>query len=126
MSLFSWNSSSYNAHFYPHQPFLFRKTMNKSVLLYLRLLFWVLVPIVLLVLPKTFFNEGIPLCPSMIFLGMECPGCGLTRACMHLIHLDFEEAFAFNMLSFVVFPILAFWWAKWFWTDWKQFRALKK
>lgn len=100
--------------------------MNKSVLLYLRLLFWVLVPIVLLVLPKTFFNEGIPLCPSMVFLGMECPGCGLTRACMHLIHFDFEEAFAFNMLSFVVFPILAFWWAKWFWTDWKQFRALKK
>ncbi len=97
--------------------------MNQArMILLLRLIFWVAVPLVLLILPKTFFNEGTPLCPSMLILGEECPGCGMTRACMHLIHLDFTGAFDFNMFSFIVFPIFAWLWAKWFWTDWKAFR----
>ena len=83
-------------------------------------------PITLLLLPKTYFNTGTPLCPSMLFLGKECPGCGMTRACMHLIHFDFAEAFSFNMFSFIVFPIFAFVWAKWFWTDWKEWRAVRQ
>jgi hypothetical protein len=32
--------------------------------------------------------------------------CGMTRAVQHLIHLDFETAYHFNKLSFVVFPLL--------------------
>jgi len=97
--------------------------MSKSNFLVFRLVFWVAVPIILLLLPKTYFDTGTPLCPSMLILGEECPGCGLTRACMHLIHFDFEEAYIFNALCFIVFPILAFTWAKWFWADWKEFRA---
>ena len=100
--------------------------MSRSNILVLRLLFWVMVPVVLLLLPKDYFNTGIPLCPSMLLLNEECPGCGLTRACMHLIHFDFDAAFDYNLLSFIVFPIFAFFWAKWFWTDWKAWRALKK
>jgi hypothetical protein len=42
---------------------------------------------------------------------------------MHLIHLDFAEAFQYNMLSFIVFPILAFAWAKWFWEDWNKLKV---
>jgi len=98
--------------------------MDKIKILWLRIFFWIAVPLVLLLLPKTYFNTGTPLCPSMLLLGEECPGCGMTRACMHLIHFDFEEAFNFNLLSFIVFPILAFSWAKWFWADWKKLRAL--
>jgi len=99
--------------------------MGNSNILLLRLLFWVTVPVTLLVLPKTYFDTGTPLCPSILLLNEECPGCGITRACMHLIHFDFERAFDFNALSFLVFPIFAFAWAKWFWADWKQFQALR-
>ncbi len=94
--------------------------MGKKFFLLIRLLFWVGVPVVLLLLPKDFFDSGPPLCPSMVFLGEECPGCGITRACMYLIHFDFGGAFFYNMASFIVFPILAVLWAKWFWADWKN------
>jgi hypothetical protein len=100
--------------------------MSRFTILVLRLLFWIGVPVTLLILPKTYFDTGTPLCPSMVFLGEECPGCGMTRACMHLIHFSFDDAFDYNALSFIVFPILAFVWAKWFWTDVKQLRALSK
>lgn len=100
--------------------------MSRSNILLSRLLFWVAVPVTLLLLPATFFDTGTPLCPSMLFLGEECPGCGMTRACMHLIHFGFDDAFDYNALSYVVFPVFAFYWAKWFWTDWKEWSALRK
>ncbi|MEZ4919542.1 MAG: DUF2752 domain-containing protein [Saprospiraceae bacterium] len=70
-------------------------------------------PIVALLLPKDYFNEGEALCPSMRFFNIECYGCGMTRAMQHLSHLDFESAAYYNPLSFIVAPILAFLWVKW-------------
>ncbi|MBK7408154.1 MAG: DUF2752 domain-containing protein [Saprospirales bacterium] len=81
-------------------------------------------PVVLLILPATYFDKGQSICLSQVLFGLECYACGMTRATMHLIHLDFTEAFYYNQLAFVVFPLLAFMWAKWFLKDWKQFRAL--
>lgn len=43
---------------------------------------------------------------------MECYGCGMTRATMHLIHFDFQEAWIFNKLSFIALPLLIMFWAK--------------
>ena len=39
---------------------------------------------------------------------IECFLCGMTRACIHLLHFDFKGAFSFHPLSFIVFPILCF------------------
>lgn len=36
----------------------------------------------------------------------------MTRALKHLISFDFEGAWGFNKLSFLVLPILTFGWAK--------------
>ena len=80
-----------------------------------KLLFFVVVPVVLLVLPADFFDGGAPMCLSVILLDVECYGCGMTRGIMHLIHFDFAEAAYYNVGSFVVFPVLAFFWAKWAW-----------
>ena len=88
-----------------------------------RLLFFVAIPLILLILPADFFDEGPPMCLSVILLKRECLGCGMTRAIMHLIHLEFNEAAYYNLGSFVVFPILAFFWAKWFWTDVKKLKV---
>ena len=68
----------------------------------------VIVPLVLLALPATYFDHGDAVCLSRILADIECYGCGMTRAFMHLIHLDFAEAWSYNKLSFVVFPLLAF------------------
>lgn len=82
-------------------------------------------PIVLLLLPAHFFDTGESICLSKLLAGTECPACGMTRACMHLIHLQFEEAYAYNMMSFIALPALAIVWIQWGIREWKIFRRLR-
>lgn len=35
---------------------------------------------------------------------IECPGCGLTRASIELIQLNFVKAYKFNPLIFLILP----------------------
>jgi hypothetical protein len=76
-------------------------------------------------LPATFFDSGQSLCLSRLLLKTECPACGMTRGIMHLIHFDFEEAFAYNMMSFVVLPFLVILWVKWLLLAIKQYKRLR-
>lgn len=39
--------------------------------------------------------------------GLYCPGCGATRLCINLIHLDFYKAFRSNQATFLMLPLLA-------------------
>lgn len=66
----------------------------------------ILTPIILILLPSSFFDSGDSVCISIMFFDKECYGCGMTRALQHLIHLDFTNAIAFNKLSFIVLPLL--------------------
>lgn len=66
----------------------------------------ILTPIILILLPSSFFDSGDSVCISIMFFDKECYGCGITRALQHLIHLDFTNAIAFNKLSFIVLPLL--------------------
>lgn len=38
--------------------------------------------------------------------GLACPGCGVTRMCLSIIHLDFEAAFLSNQMLFLLLPVL--------------------
>lgn len=92
------------------------------------LLFAVLtvIPILVFVLPKTFFDGGPPLCLFTAIAGVECPGCGLTRGTMRLSHFDFAGAWEMNKLTFIVVPLLAFWWIKQWIIIFKKLKALSK
>lgn len=48
-----------------------------------------------------------PLCPTATLLGIPCPGCGLTRATLALLHGDLARAVRFHPLSPVIVPLLA-------------------
>ena len=87
---------------------------------------YLLVPLVLLLLPADFFDKGPSLCLSKVLAGVECYGCGTTRAFMHLIHLDFEAAYGFNKLAFISFPVLCFLWLQGFRKDFNLFRVYQK
>ena len=91
-----------------------------------KLILIVFLPLVLLVLPKDFFDNGESICLSKVLLDIECYACGMTRACMHLIHFDFEEAYAYNMLSFIVLPLLGVIWIQWFIKEYKIFTSFRK
>lgn len=67
----------------------------------------VIFPFILLALPANTFDQGhYTICIFKLLSGTECFACGLTRACMHLIHLDFAKAAYYNKISFIVLPIL--------------------
>ena len=65
-----------------------------------------LIGIVLLFFPKDFFDNGQSICLSVLFFDTECFGCGMTRAVMHLLHFDFEQAWQYNKLSVLVLPLI--------------------
>jgi hypothetical protein len=72
----------------------------------------VFAPFVLIFLPIDTFDYGESICLSKRLAGMECYACGMTRAIMHLIHFDFNGAWQFNKLSFIVAPMLFPIWLK--------------
>ena len=45
-------------------------------------------------------------CPVMWLFGVPCPGCGLTRACLAALRLDFSAAFGFHPLFWLILPAL--------------------
>jgi len=67
-------------------------------------------PFLLIVMPIDFFDNGESICLSVFLFDLQCLGCGLTRAIMHLIHLDFQGAWEYNKLSFLIFPIATLFW----------------
>lgn len=44
-----------------------------------------------------------PLCPIKRFFGISCPGCGLTRGFIAILHFDFSAATQYNLLSIPLF-----------------------
>jgi hypothetical protein len=46
-----------------------------------------------------------PLCPTATFLGVPCPGCGLTRATLALLHGDLRAAVRLHPLSPLIAPL---------------------
>lgn len=47
-------------------------------------------------------------CPIKFITGISCPGCGMSRACLALLRLDFASAFYYHPLFWFVpaFPVL--------------------
>lgn len=41
-------------------------------------------------------------CPSQIFFGVDCPGCGLTRSFVYLAHGDWGQAFSKHRLGWLL------------------------
>lgn len=60
----------------------------------------------LAVLPPQWVQRGPNLCLVKIVTGLECYGCGMTRAVSLLLHGDAAGAMAFNRGSTVVLPLL--------------------
>ena len=56
-------------------------------------------------------------CPFRFFFGISCPGCGMTRALLAALRLDFAAAFSYHPLFFLLpFFLLGYYldpWINW-------------
>ena len=48
---------------------------------------------------------GMP-CIFHLVTGLKCPGCGVTKMCIALMHLDFATAYESNQMLFILSPVL--------------------
>lgn len=46
-------------------------------------------------------------CPFNRLTGLKCPGCGVTRMILRILHLDFKTAFFYNPAIFCLVPLWA-------------------
>ena len=69
-----------------------KSSAEKTQLIFLFIFFGVLIPF------------GIYKCPIKTIFGINCPSCGMTRAFIAAIKLDFRSAFQYHPL----FPLIGF------------------
>lgn len=60
-------------------------------------------------------------CPIRFFLGISCPGCGMTRAWAAVLRLDFAGAFSLHPL-FPLAPLVAAAFVFGDWIDFSRYR----
>lgn len=48
-------------------------------------------------------------CPIKLLTGKYCPGCGITRMAVALIHFDLKTAFQSNMFIMLLLPFAIAW-----------------
>ncbi len=59
--------------------------------------------IVIGILSLVSYYLGFSICVFYNVTGVYCPSCGMTRAFVSLMHLDFKSAFMYNPMFIVVF-----------------------
>ena len=91
-----------------------------KLLIYLKLGVFIFGPIVLFFIPVSFLNTLPEVCLFKNLTGKECYGCGMTHAVVSIFHGNFIEAFYFNKLIIIVFPLLVYLWI------WYIVREIKK
>jgi len=75
----------------------------------IRILFlYLLIPAILFVIPPESLESLPQICLYRNIFGRECPGCGMTRAFLYVLHLRFADAFTRNRLIIIIFPLTVY------------------
>jgi len=73
-----------------------------------RILFFILINLILIILLYCIpidFGETKIICVFKRITGKDCWNCGMTRAFLSILHLNFKEAYQFNHNVIIVFPL---------------------
>ncbi|MDR1116126.1 MAG: DUF2752 domain-containing protein [Tannerella sp.] len=97
---------------------------NKKINKVKCIVFFIL-PFALHFVPVDFLNGQHSICLFKNISGMECYGCGITRAVLSVIQFDFMKAYSYNKLVIIVFPMLCYLWGKFWWQYTKKQNFMK-
>ena len=59
-------------------------------------------------IPTSYFENGNSLCLIRNVFGVECFGCGMTRAMSCMFHGNIVAAIEYNKMIVIVFPLLIY------------------
>ena len=82
---------------------------SKNIIL---LLVYIILPIILFFIPLEWLNKQHSICLIKNIFGVECYGCGITRAIISGIQLDFIKAFEYNKMIIIILPLFIYEWFK--------------
>lgn len=73
-----------------------------------RLVLYFTVPVGLTLVPASLLEAVHPVCIFRNIFNTDCPGCGMTRAVLSVMHGDLTSALRYNRLVVLVFPLLGY------------------
>ena len=73
---------------------------------------YIILPIILFFIPLEWLNKQHSICLIKNIFGIECFGCGITRAIIAGVQLDFTKAMEYNKMVIVVLPLFIYEWIK--------------
>lgn len=90
---------------------MIKVNISKTSKYYLLLYLVSIIPFLLYLLPTDgIFNHDHTICLFKNIFGIECWGCGMTRAFFSLIYGNLDLALSYNKLIIIVFPMLVCYW----------------
>jgi hypothetical protein len=69
-------------------------------------------PFLLYLIPLDWLNKQHTICLFKGIFGIDCYGCGITRAVLSGVQLDFDSAINYNKMVIIVLPLLIYKWLK--------------
>jgi hypothetical protein len=73
---------------------------------------YILLPCLLYLIPLDWLNKHHSICLIKNIFGFECFGCGITRAIVSGVQLNFIKAIEYNKLVIIVLPLFIYEWFK--------------
>ena len=80
--------------------------------IYVKLLLLLSIPITTLIISYNGLGDGQTICLINNIFGIECIGCGMTKAIIALINGNFYQSINYNFNVIIIFPLLLTLWFK--------------
>lgn len=77
-----------------------------------KILGWLLIPVLLWLIPLKEVSQLQSTCIFKNITEFGCYGCGITRAVISAIQFQWSDAYEYNQLIVIVFPLLSFVWIR--------------